>query len=688
MPFRALSHESIPGDRTVIHSTQQQVDGKTVVSALVVDIIDPRLPGHVRSFDLSHLCKKGNECSPETMRQIVDPVLSEDSRLDALKTLVMQICRESPANIPCEDNLSGRGIPQTQEGDSSNCRLVPYLRTHLGQLLRSTQSRGFAVYRGEQYLVDFIVDDRAGEIDRATLRIVPVHLDLPLLDAQGEPVTLSSVNQAIYDFYAILRDGEHLPVRRSLDSIARELDRRRAEAAHNRSDGAAKSIEANSSFSEQLRGLLQMFASSERQARKPEAFQTAPFSIDEEAHWQSRSLDIERRVWFGLRTKHERGEGSLLYMTGHTDSDIPYKISVNFPSWVNPSVRQIWRMLLKSESVADVIAPTHMWTRLPNVKVRYDVLADRRLYPQEVNSLVERMQARFGVDSIGRGMLLADDSRQVIPAVEAVFELLRRGERVPIWGMVRSDSVAERWSFQGFVGPDMRGRIFLQNPLGARISLYFTERDSADEDIAKTLETLFTNPENLLPHIHGLRTVVKECSGFPDPFFLPGYGVLTELADSLWRAFARAGAFEEGNLSRIAPWRVYSLAAGRWALSINAGSDSRRDDVPVYTLVVGSVGVEEFLVSAGERSVLGRLCGTVLLPQKSEVFDGVELRGIVNVLLNVPPCADRPLIDHMLREHVPSAVRVHGVHMGLFDPRREERDIVARVIRWMKQLFM
>ncbi len=688
IPQGVIAHESVTGERTVIHSRQQQVDGKVLVSALVVDVIDRRLPGYARSIDLSHLCNEGNQRSSETMKQIVGSALSEEGRLDALKTLLTAICEVSPAQIPCEDKVPRGEIPRSEEGEASRCRIVPSLRTHLGHVLRRTQSRAFAVYRGAQHLVDFIVDDRAGEIERAILRVVPAHLDLPLLDAQGKPVTLRSVNGAIHDFYSILRDSGHLPVKRSLDSVAQELDRRSAEATREHPESVERETESGSSFSGQLREAWEMFARSERRAQRSGASSSTPFSIDEEAQWQSRNLGLEQRVWFGLRTKRERGKGTLLYMTGRTDSDIPYKISVDCPAWVNPEVRRIWRTLLKSAAVSDVLAPTRMWAELPRVTVRYDVSAEQTLYPEEVNFFVERMQALFGVDSIGRGMLLTDDSRQVIPAVETVFELVRHGGRVPIWGVARSDSVAHRWSFQCFVDPHMRGRIFLQNPLGARIALHFTERTDGDENIEKTLEVLLTNPENFLSHIGGLRRVVREYAGVPDPVFSPGYGALTQLADSLWRVFEGAGTFQEGVLSRVAPWKVYPLSEERWALSINAGSDGRCDDVPVYTLVVSPFGVEEFLVSAGERSALGRLHGTMLLPQSSAVFDQTELRGIVNMLCKVPPYADRALIDHMLRENLPSAVSIPTVHMSLFDPRREEKDLVARAVRWVKQLFM
>jgi hypothetical protein len=49
--------------------------------------------------------------------------------------------------------------------------------------------------------------------------------------------------------------------------------------------------------------------------------------------------------------------------------------------------------------------------------------------------------------------------------------------------------------------------------------------------------------------------------------------------------------------------------------------------------------------------------------------------------------SDSEILCKMLDSCVPSADRLLGVAMGLFDPRVDEKDVVRRALNWVKQIF-
>ncbi len=686
---------SVRGERSIIHSHQQHIDGVVAVHALVVEALDARLPGYLRRFDLSHLCQEGNERSPDSMRQIVDPALSEESRLDALKTLVAAICKVSPYEIRGEEVISASAKGESHRRDAATdivCSIRPALSTTLAQLFDGMQSRSFAVYRGEERIVEFTVEEKKGEIKRAAMRIVRAQLDLPLLDKHGAPATVRTINNAINDFYSLLRDSTHLSVRRSLESVALELDRRRADAS--RKIQAVKEAHGQSSpsFLKDLSKALEIAARKAHRIARSPLLSSPPFDFDKEALWTSQNLGDGRSLWVGLSKGNSRAERTHIHIVGNTGSNLPYKVSVDCPSWLSLAVRRVRGILNSSRTPLEAVEAIEKLTELPSAGVKYEVPSDPTFYPREVNALIENTRARFGTDSIGRGMLLGYDSRRALPAIGSLHEFLGGRERVPIWGVAPADDVAYRWAFQGFVDENMRGRLFCSTPLGANLILHFKHEiiESSgviSSDIAQTLEVLYTAPEKFVSHVGKLSRVLEGYWQGSHQIDMSGRGILCDVANSLNRAFERADLFADGYLSRVSPWMVYPLPSGRWALSINARSRDGREDVPVSVLVGSSVGVEEFLVSAGERSRLGRLQGTLLLPRGAEIFDKHQLQGIVRFLCMSVSYSDSEILCKRLDSCVPSADRLPGVAMGLFDPRVDEKDVVRRALNWVKQIF-
>lgn len=690
LPARDLIQEAVRGERSVLHFTRQNLDGNLVVSSLVVEVVDPSLPGHARRFCLSHLCPKGNECSPGTMRQIVDAAHSEDCRLDALKTLVVDICQIAPRAIHHESAFRGAHLyelPAKRSVAGSPCRIVPVLNTGLEHLFEGAQSRIFRVYRGEQHLVDFTVNDRAGRIRDVNLRIIPAHLDLPLLDARGIPVNERTVNSAIDDFYAIVRQNDAQSLRQTLGALTHELDLRRALALRNRSPGADVTVPVEFFYSGQLQSSLDRLdklSSFERPAR---VTLSCPQEIDPGANWESRDVGRGRSVWFGFRAGNRREQRSQLHCAGFTDYQIPFRISFECPKRFSSSVTAIWKTLTRDGAAPAVVAPILELTSLPGAAVRYDVSADPGVYPEQINGFVERIRSRFGVESIGRGMLVGFDPRKTIPAAKTVYELVREGGGVPIWGTIRADSVAHCWSFQAFVDAQMQGRVFLVNPLGARISLKFLDWVSNRDTLASTLELFYEKPDQVSSFLRELRGVIAVYEGFPGANNMKAYRELTAVANSLRRALETYQFYDEDVLARYASWKVSFLPGSRCALSISARSVDGHDDVPVFTFVVNQHGLEAFLVSMGERSLLGQLLGTLLEPQNGESFDPGELNGIVDFICGLPQGAKRSFALWKLWHYLPSAVRTTATHMWQFDPRREEYDRVMLAIRWLEKLL-
>jgi hypothetical protein len=324
--------------------------------------------------------------------------------------------------------------------------------------------------------------------------------------------------------------------------------------------------------------------------------------------------------------------------------------------------------------------------------VKYEIASDSRLYPETVNSFVQHTRRLFGDSAIGLGLLVGTDPLQTVPVTEMIEEFTRFGARYPVWGSVSSKDVFSRWSFQGFVDENMGGRLFVSNPMGARISLQLEQSrglggSASNGTLEETLEALFSEPGRFCEYLEQLPSGIERTAIAPYDGAHVGLPILSEVANLLWEHFEERYLFGRALISRFVPWRVLPLIDGRSALVVARPDICGREAEPVFVFVMGELGVEEFLVSLGERSALGMLRGTLLVPQGAATFDDTEVEELVRFICSSIVGNETRVLKRSLDALVSSAAQVDAVPMAFFDPRREEKDRVLRAINWVRRLF-
>lgn|GEM_PF-6654654 len=687
MPAVALVAESIEGERSVIRCHRQRSDegAEGAVVGLYVDTIDPTMPGYARRFDLSQLCSTAAARSPRTLQQTVDPALSEDARLDALKCLVLRICQVPPGDIQGTEVVPQGNDPR-QRGDSASgaleCVVRRVLCTSLEELFEGVQSRSLRVLRGHKPIVEFIVTEREAQLQGARMRIIPVGCEVPLLDDKGFAVDDDSLSRAIDDFFDIVRHCPDPSIAQVVELLAREYDIRRFK-------GQGRTIRPLGVHLRSQIGTLR------RNSERDEAHNSLTpehFEFDSRATWGSRRIEDGRMLWIGLRQPRWTGDVTSVVLHGWVGRSIPFRVTVECPSWLGLSAQQLRALFLEGEMTPGGGLSVPRLAREPIDSVKYEIASDPRLYPETVNSFVRHKRKLFGDSAMGLGLLVGRDPLQTVPVKEMIEEFTRVGARYPVWGSVSSKDVLSRWSFQGFVDENMQGRLFVSNPMGARISLQFEQprgvgEAASNSTLEEALEVLFAEPERFWDYIEQLPSGC--CRNMTAPYVGEDLGspVLAEVANMLWEQVEERYLFGRALLSRFVPWRVIPLLDGRSAIVVARPDMCGREATPLFVLVMGVSGIEEFLVSLGERSALGMLRGTLFIPQDAMTFDDSEMEEIVRFICCSIAGNEAGVLKKSVKDLIPLATQIDAVSMALFDPQREEKDLVLRALNWIRRLF-
>jgi hypothetical protein len=688
----------------VIRYKTQEVDGRTVLTSLVVEVAHLDFPADARRFDLSHLIASTHQFGadpsaadpeashaaklPRALEQIIAPEVLDETRFDALGVFLKEICKVSLSTI------QGEVIAPSTEGDptqgagsvsqGSPFTIQRHNKTTLEEVLKGANSWGLTVLRLGHPLVEFFVREGSAGIVDAEIRILPLGLRWPLLDHDGAVVTIKTINAALFDFYTFLRETETFPAWVSLGRLAIELDQRRYS-----NDTPGTSAPLHYTQLERARGNATMDGAEDLYplAAQPVEVEHVLTNRRGGAVYEMRAAaDISIRV--GLCGDPALGAGVLRIEGSAGEQRIPYAISLDGSRKDARALAEARERLARARQVKEVNAALYALTQVPSLRVCCQVSNDPSRYPSEVNALIGRMQQQFGTCAMGRGMLAGDASRNVPPSMELIKGLMCGGGMVPVWGAVAppDQDVANRWIYQGFIDPSMNATLYLRNPLGTTIQLLLTTGAGRNSgvvelpNLAQVLEALYDAPDEFLKFLGNNPTIVLNDLGLPRVTHSESFHVLRDVANRLWRAFDFGGEFASGRISRISPWKVQELAEGRWALSITSRGQDGRPTTPVFTLEMGGKGVEAFLVSAGARSLFGRLHGTRVFSRNTPVFSLEQLHQIIRFIRDPRGLDDGHRSEGSVWDSIAGSICIPATPMMEYDP-RVELDWGARVLR-------
>ena len=104
----------IEGDFVARRFAMHEIDEQEIVTRLHLEARHPKVVGDARIFDLSAILAEGGRRHPGTVAQIVNPELSMEARLDALRTVAVHFAglRDSllPLNEPSCSTMFKRSL--------------------------------------------------------------------------------------------------------------------------------------------------------------------------------------------------------------------------------------------------------------------------------------------------------------------------------------------------------------------------------------------------------------------------------------------------------------------------------------------------------------------------------------------------------------------------------------------------
>lgn len=197
-----------------------------MVISLQVEAVNPKVAWDKRVFDLSFLLPRVHEVNPTTVSQIVDPRLSMESRLDALRIAVVNIAGITEYLAPLNEPRYAAGHAPSADGLEPSVSVKQVVLTQLADLLRGYSRRGVTLVRNAEPWVQFHITENDEGMCDASLVVLPAGLELPLLDRSGSSVTDATLNGTIHDFTHLLLKRRYDPELKVLESLAVELSQR------------------------------------------------------------------------------------------------------------------------------------------------------------------------------------------------------------------------------------------------------------------------------------------------------------------------------------------------------------------------------------------------------------------------------------------------------------------------------
>jgi len=680
----------IEGQHFAIKFSVEQGAQDIRVTALTVDTTHPDVRGEVTSFCLDHILVEAYSKSPRTIEQIIDPQVTDETRLEALGSIVLELCQGYAA--------AGYATRPVQKVESliidppvfDELEPVFAIETKIGttfvDLINGQYRKVISVLRNDLTILDFVVVERPGEMVEAYMRAALIGIEWPILDAQGIPANSANIKEAIHDYTYILRAIRGASWARSLHRIASELEHRQwGRSDPERANGMEPFLhEFRYKVSDQQLWGDDISRTPVAQALAPKGSMLRP-----------RQLPDGRVLWLGLERSDPPDYPRQIHLSGFSTSGTEYHVLVSVPRSGERQMRRVYNELLVAPGWEEISKNLTKIVEIPGSRVCCELSPNIEDYPSIVNNLIESITERGKERDVQRGVspesVLKDDQ-----ATSKIIENFLQG-RVPFFSSLTShsrpgDAPGTSWRVDAALDEELAGTLTFTNNLGGVVVLELASmllgHDERRKQLLQLFDLAFDTPERLWGALVNINGATIQTRLMPEVGADRCYHELDQAALSWQRALLQTGHIATLDAVREIPWWVERLSGDRWQLSILETKQGGFSWKAAHSLVVGAEGVEVAYLSCGERGLLGTLRGARVVPGDiSRVFSKEDLSIIIRIIASSELIRTQKELESTVREALPHLEIKSSFSMGRLDPQREEGGLVQIFRSWAERLF-
>ncbi len=653
------------------------------LTSLVVKTVHPQFPaGQCPEFCLTPLLELAYQVSPATTEQVVDPETREESRREAIRILAASAGSASPILRELQKPLER--APHATLDDHLNDELEPRFRieaqcsTSFNDFLDGVCRKEIAVLRNDQAVVRFDVVQDDSRLVNAEIDAVPIEIRWPILDQEGEPVTLSSVDSAILDFSSLLFSKRAASWGVALQAVAEELERRQWERL------IVHDLLPREHF---LFSLLAAAPEGQLRSSAPPADAVSLALAPQGRDLEPKDLGDGRVVWLGFERAGPGVAQPRISFAGYLSCGTEYRVDVSVPGMAQFKARSIHRELLGAGSTSRFFALIDRLVSIPGARAVCCSGSEVGHCPESINGVVSSAEETDPLLRFERGgwterfSLFEPHARDRVRGLVRGFSPLK-ADRV-------GASPGRSWRIECLLDEELSGGVFARNCLGDTLRVALERGVATKQAREDFLLRFFAHASSPAPELKRIAETAPGCNvQFEAPASLASLTVADAVATHWQQEAQRVGRLKDFSAAFEIPWWVDSLPRGRCALSILPIQQPGFRWVAHHALVIGPRGIEEVYLSVGERNVLGGLTGLCARPgEERDTFSAAEQSAIVRVLADEEAGLSQARAEALLEAALPNAVLKRRVVMRQQDPGRDSRDFFQMAINWVREIL-
>ena len=669
----------IEGDFVALRFATQKLNEQEIVTRLHLEARHPKVVGDARIFDLSVILAEGYRRHPGTVAQIVNPELSMEARLDALRTVVVHFAglRDSlsPLNEPSLSTMSKRSL----DGWEPSFAIKHVVLTEFGDALRGYARRGVTVVRNEEPWVQFLIIENSNGLCDASMVVLPTGVELPLLDRNGHAVGETTLNETIHDFTHLLRKGRYEPELKALETVAAEL----ADRLHRNPDAPHALKKRN--FAHEV-----VFAARDGLLwTKENTATTSHRGVKvSEKEFEARELPDGRVLW--LSHRHRRSSSDIT-LVGESLEGGRYELSFLYPVQTHQRVARLFDRVISGKQWPDFHEITDLLHAVPRSSFAIILPSSMDTYPSAVNSLMREIQGHAPEFAVERGLQRETFYRMDPHLSDCVLELVMG--RSPFFTVIDNGNPAESWCVQAFLDRDLKGRVFAVNALGGSIMVCDQKVPVSTEfrrtQLLKFFKTLAEDSGRIASnpnHENGLLEVRRNLPGprWNDAF---AYDAAARAASLCWDALVKDGCFSPQRSASEMRWHSQKISEGVWSVSLVAPS-GRHGWLPyLINFIVIPDGITEVSYSRGLRGIFGGLWGKRVLPEGGRTLSDAQVLEVIRILIRSSKGMLGMSESAAFREISPDIRSTFLSSLRSVDPDRTDYDILRRIANYFRNTW-